>query len=252
MTGTVAGRKCLAMVARMSAKERVRHALRSVGVEVGGYRYTVPARRQQMLDHYDIETLIDVGANVGQYGLATRAAGYRRNLISFEPAHQAFTHLAATVRADQRWRAECMALGAEEGTLTLNISEGSIFSSALTVTDEAVSSSPNARVVGTEEVPLRTLDAYLSSNPAEGPLAVKIDVQGFEGPVLDGASETLARARMVEMELTPVAVYDNQMLMEDAVARMTSAGFVLSLTENLFPQPDTGRALQFNGIFVRP
>lgn len=57
---------------------------------------------------------------------------------------------------------------------------------------------------------------------------------------------------MVEMELTPRAVYEDQMLMGEAMARMGDAGLVLSLTENLFPDPATGRSLQFNGIFVRP
>lgn len=64
---------CLAM----TIKEEVRHILRSRGIEVGGYRYTVSARRQQMLAHYGVGLLVDVGANVGQYALAVRAGGYQ-------------------------------------------------------------------------------------------------------------------------------------------------------------------------------
>jgi FkbM family methyltransferase len=236
----------------MNSKEWARQLFRSCGVEVGAYRYTVAARRQQMLAHFQIRTLVDVGANVGQYATAARRAGYQHDIISVEPTSATFAELAARSANDPLWRVCKVALGASEGHLTMNLSEGSIFNSALEVADYAVGASPNARVVGTEIVPLCTLDSLLESQGATtASLAVKIDVQGFERDVLEGAEEALRRARIVELELSPTPVYEGQMLLEETVHRMSSSGYVLSLAENLFPEPGTGRALQFNGIFVR-
>jgi FkbM family methyltransferase len=189
---------------------------------------------------------------VGQYANEVRKAGYDRQIISIEPAADAFAELSTKAGKDTRWRAIHTAVGSSEGTLTLNVSEGSIFNSVLKVTDAAVTASPNAKIIRTEEVPVRTIDALLDEVGAEPAIGFKIDVQGFERDVLDGAGDALKSARLVEMELTPVAVYEGQMLLEEALATMSTAGFVLSLTENLFPEPGSGRALQFNGIFVRP
>jgi Methyltransferase FkbM domain len=143
------------------------------------------------------------------------------------------------------------AVGDRTGSVTLNVSEGSIFNSILPITVGAVAASPNARTIGVEEVPLDTLDNLLERIGLEVPLALKIDVQGFERSVLDGATQALRDCRVVEMELSPQTIYEGQMLLPEAVERMSAAGLELSLVENLFPEPGSGRSLQFNGIFVR-
>ena len=94
-------------------------------------------------------------------------------------------------------------------------------------------------------MPFDTLDNLLGLIGVEAPLALKIDVQGFERSVLAGASQSLRDCRVVEMELSPQAIYEGQMLLPEAVERMTAAGLELSLIENLFPEPGSGRSLQF-------
>jgi len=206
-----------------------------------------------MLAHYGVGLLVDVGANVGQYALAVRAGGYQGSILSIEPAAAAYAVLERAAARDPLWDHQRTAIGDSTGVLALNISQGSIFNSPLTVTDEAVAASPNARIVGHEQVTVQRLDDVLANvSNHDGELAVKIDVQGFERSVIEGADMTLRRARMVEMELSPMAVYAGQMLLDEALDRLSSAGFVLSLVENLFPEPESGRALQFNGIFVSP
>lgn len=178
------------MVDGHRVKETVRTQLRRRGIEVGNYRHTIAARRQKMLSAYGIRTLVDVGANVGQYALEARRGGYGGDIVSVEPLGAAFQQLEATAAGDAAWAVRRTAVGGAKGTLTMHVSERSIFSSPLRILDEAVSASRGARPVATEEAPMTTLDELCTD--LRGPLCVKIDVQGFEGHVLDGAPATLA------------------------------------------------------------
>lgn len=228
----------------------IRNMLRKRGVEITRYGLSVTARRQMMLEHYGIKTLVDVGANVGQYAQMSRRAGYSGRILSFEPLGSAFERLSKAAATDPKWDTVRCAVGAEQGTVALNVSENSIFSSILPALDNAeTASGGGARAVAVEDVPVDTLDTLMPVAP--GATMVKIDVQGFERAVLDGGSKAIENASIVEMELSPQPVYDGGMLMDEAVGRLSAAGLTLALTENLLMDAVTGRSLQFDGIFVR-
>lgn len=236
-----------------STRMVVHGALRRAGLHIGRYPNSIPARRTRILRHYGVGLVVDVGANVGQYGTELRRHGYTGQILSLEPSAQAYDQLVAVTAGDERWACRRVAAGAEPGHARLNISHESIFNSMLPILAESVSASAAAAVVGCEEVEVDTLDRILAQAQARDlPLALKIDVQGFERDVLDGSVQTLQAARVVEMEFSPEPVYGgDQILLEEVMHRMRAAGLVLSLVENLFQDYESGRSLQFNGIFVR-
>jgi FkbM family methyltransferase len=232
-----------------TTRHRIKTAARRLGYEVTIFRNSVAGQRAQLLRHLGIQRVVDVGANVGQYADSLRELGYRGEIWSFEPLASAYAELERRSQGDSSWRATRTAVGAREGELQLHVSQSSIFSSALPVLDSAVSASPDARSVREEVVPMNTLDGLLGSQDLSR-TAIKVDVQGFERDVLDGAAVSLPHVPMVELELTPEPIYEGQMLMLEAVERLQAAGLVLACVENLF-RDDSGRSLQFNGIFVR-
>jgi FkbM family methyltransferase len=238
----------------MSLKQTIRHQLNARGIEIIGYRHTVRALRHAILAAMRVATVIDVGANIGQYGKEIRRAGFTRRIHSLEPVPDAFETLLRTSANDSHWTCERLAVSDEQGTMMFNVSKGSIFSSALEVNDVAIDASHDAKPRAVLEIPADTLDNIVGrlELSCEAPLAVKIDVQGFERNVLNGGTRTLESAAVVEIELSPQELYKGQMLLAEALERLSSIGFVLSLVENLFPDPATRRSLQFNGIFVRP
>lgn len=225
-----------------------REFLRARDIDVQPYHRSVRGQRQRLWDHYGIRRLVDVGANTGQYASAARRDGFVGEVISIEPLAGAYCRLEAAAAGDPRWTTIRSAVGAASGTVTMRVSEDSVFSSVLPATGDALAASATAQTVGEEVVPLAPLDALVPVG--EVATVVKIDVQGFEREVLDGAVETIGRAVLVEMEMSPRPVYAGQMLMAEALARMSDAGFVLALTENLLPEP-SGASLQFNGVFRR-
>src|SRR3546814_4488279 len=98
-----------------------------------------------------------------------------------------------------------MALGAETGTATINVSENLASSSLLDVEARSVEALRETGYTGTEEIVVRTLDEVVEPDWRR-PLALKIDTQGFELEVLKGAQQTLADipAILLEMSLTPL------------------------------------------------
>ena len=91
-------------------------------------------------------------------------------------------------------------------------------------------------------------DRYLTP---ESKLFIKIDTQGFEWQVLDGAHETLQQVRGVLCELSLVPLYDGQRLWRDIVDRLDADGFMLWALQKGFTDPCTGQSLQMDGIFLR-
>jgi hypothetical protein len=80
---------------------------------------------------------------------------------------------------------------------------------------------------------------------------LKIDVQGYERAVLDGAAKTLSSFRGVRTEMSLVPLYKGQALMPEVMGRLGQHGFELWLVDPGFTEPDTRRLLQLDGVFFR-
>jgi FkbM family methyltransferase len=204
------------------------------------------------LHDHDVDAVLDIGANTGQFGVALRRAGYGGRIVSLEPLSAAYGELQATVGDDRLWTAERAGVGAETGTLTLNVAGNSVSSSVLPMLDRHASAAPQSAYVATEDVPATTVDALVERHrldPAR--TLLKIDVQGYEMPVLSGAAATLDRFAGVRTEMSLVPLYDGQALFADILAHLDRHGFDLWLIERGFVEPGTGRLLQTDGVFFR-
>jgi FkbM family methyltransferase len=137
-------------------------------------------------------TVFDVGANIGLMAIPVLRACDTCRVISFEPSPNSLPYLQATAAASRyadRWVVRGVALAAAAGELDFTIGrpEDALF--------EGFNSSsliPNARVI---KVMVSTLDEEWRALNRPKVSALKIDVEGAEGGVLDGASELLAAER---------------------------------------------------------
>src|SRR3954470_2506157 len=76
----------------------------------------------ELLGHLEIDCVLDVGANVGQYHDFLRdKVLYEGSIVSFEPVGRHVELLRQRARADSGWHIEGYALGAHEGTLPINV-----------------------------------------------------------------------------------------------------------------------------------
>jgi len=80
---------------------------------------------------------------------------------------------------------------------------------------------------------------------------VKIDTQGYEDQVLDGASKILEKAVGFHLELSFIPLYDGQPLFDLLVDRMNDAGFCIWGIWPGIHNPQSGRMLQIDATFFR-
>ncbi len=237
-------------------KRAVHKALRTVGWDIVRYNnQTSPfvALVQQLAAH-KIDTVLDVGANEGQYAQNLREAGYLGRVLSFEPLERAHARLAQSSKEDPLWTvAPRMALGNENGMLSMNVSANSWSSSALAMLDTHLQAAPASRYVGSETVRVARLDTAAAELALPGQrLFLKIDVQGYERQVLEGATRLMPKIKGAQLELSLVHLYEGQTLFLPLIETMTRDGFEVCGFIPGFVDPATGRSLQVDAIFFRP
>ena len=187
----------------MKLRRHAKRAVARLGLDVSPYSKSFHARRKVMMDHLGIDLVIDVGANEGQYASSVRRSGYDGRIISFEPLLEPYNKLVNHFAADSGFTGVRSAIGDHEGEVTIHHSGNSVYSSVLPMLDDTVAlAGAGAQYVADETVPLTTLDLALAGR-TESAQWLKVDVQGLEREVLNGATSTLDRARAVEIELSP-------------------------------------------------
>jgi FkbM family methyltransferase len=235
---------------RGTLERLVRGQLRKRGLALVGYtpQDYVHLRRARVLAAHGVDLVLDVGANTGQYAGHLRAEGYAGRIVSFEPAEAAFAALSGAAAGDPGWDVRRCAVGAGGGTLELRTYDDSRHNSGLPPSPGR----PMPPVLSTESVPVVALDALRGEVWKETDrIAVKIDVEGFEGTALDGAPTLLEQVRVVEVELSTVALNDGQALLPEIATRLYAVGLRLTSLRPIWTDPGTGALIQADGIFER-
>ena len=241
---------------RFMPRHLIKGAFMAAGQEIKRYRpqeHDLPRLIRFLADRH-VETLLDIGANEGQFGKRIRAAGYRGRIISFEPLPEAHAKLAAVAAADGNWRvADRAALGAAPGATTINIAANSVSSSLLPMLDRHVAAAPGSHYVGAAPVEVARLDDIIARYVAAdaGPLALKMDTQGFEGEVLKGAEATLARVALVYFEASLTVLYDGAPSFTDLARFLEARGFRCLSIASAMVDGKTYEMLQVDVTYAR-
>lgn len=204
-----------------------------------------------------ITCVLDVGANDGSYGRELRRMGYNGHIVSFEPVAENFAILARTSSGDPRWRVFPYALGDRAGHAEINVFSAGLFDSLLTPSDYGRDAFGDMlRLVRTERIEIKrldeVLDACLDGIPAPR-LFLKIDTQGYDLAVLQGAGETLRRVIAVQTEVALRPIYqDMHNTLANTVPELQRRGFGVT---GLFPvtrdQRDGLQIIELDCVMVR-
>lgn len=236
-------------------KKIIKKIIHSIGYDLHRLNVNSSPEYQlfQSLNKFEIDLVLDIGANEGQFVSEIRSVGYKDKIISFEPLAEAHKVISQAAKRDKNWTVHQRgAIGDYDGEVEINISGNSVSSSVLPMTDAHSSAAQNSAYVGSEKVAITRLDSVISEylSPINR-IFLKIDTQGFEWQVLDGASETLKKAQGVLCEMSLIPLYDGQKLWMEMLKRFESEGFTLWAIQRGFTDPRDGRSLQVNAIFFR-
>ena len=189
----------------------------------------------------DASIIFDVGANHGDFAQAASACFPKATVFLFEPLPDLRPVLESHVaRHAGRWHFNPIALGAAEGHLGLHIDPANDEIASLAAFSESYRQLTGFRDTTVVEVPTDTLDNFCRREGIRKIDLLKIDVEGFEFAVLDGASEMLSNTTAIIIETSLIRTGDgNPAPLMDMISRLTRHGFyVVALHPMLFARDD--------------
>ena len=207
----------------------------------------------------NIDCVLDVGANVGQYHEFLRVfMQYHGAIVSFEPVTEMYEHLEGQRAGDPLWSLHRVALGDADTTASINILSERTLSSLLAPNDESLRQMGyekylrETRLERTEEVRVRRLDSIHRDviPDAASRVFLKSDTQGYDMAVIRGASGCLDRILDLQIELPVREVYTGSPEYLHALADLTDLGYAITA---FFPvqRDSTLRVINVDCIMIR-
>lgn len=239
---------------RVSLLHRFRTVMRATGLDVRRWPsddYGYSAFRA--MTAHDPDVILDVGANDGGFAKECRNFGFTGRIVSFEPGSQAYQRLALAGAKDPNWETYNFGLGRGKGIRNLHIAgNAGASSSFLPMTVAHENAAPDASYTSSERVEVKTLDDVAGEVGQRWRRpALKIDAQGSEQEVLDGASRILPKCSTVRLELSLTPLYEGAWSWLEAIKWFDARHMELVGLVPGFSDPRSGRLLQFDGVFAR-
>ena len=177
-----------------------------------------------LLDQERINCALDVGANKGQFASDLRGIGYSGSIISFEPLSREFGPLSESFKNDPQWRGVQLALGNFNGSATINILP------ELTGWSSILQPATGWRAAETEKIEVRRLDEVLGGllpDSTASRVLLKMDTQGYDLSVFEGAKGCLPLICALQSELSVVPLYKGMPHYIEALTAYEAQGFDL-------------------------
>jgi len=203
------------------------------------------------LRNWNIDCVLDVGANLGQYALELRRIGYRGRIISFEPDPRVYEQLARRSAADPAWDALHVALGSRTGKAEFHTMNVALFNSFREPsTDETARFAGANEIAETIEVNVSRLDELLPALKEKfgfKNVFLKMDTQGFDEEVFLGSKGVHEDIRGLQSEIGFKRLYQGTKPWHEQLAVFEQHGFAL---EGLFAvNPGEGEIIEFDCYF---
>lgn len=209
-------------------------------------RFVVPTiEHAPALASIEPATVIDVGANKGQFSSFAARRWPGAKILAFEPLSRPAERYRRVL--GERAKLFACALGAEEARLEMHIASRDDSSSLLSL-GERQKSLFRMDEVATLEVDVHRLDTVLGGLVVK-PALLKIDVQGYEYQVLEGLGQLAELVEWIYVETSFVELYAGQRLHDDVARLLGGLGYDQRLEHNA--TVDKGQKVQSDVLFGR-
>jgi FkbM family methyltransferase len=208
----------------------------------------------ELLTHLEIDCVLDVGANIGQYHDFLRdKVLFEGPIVSFEPVSRHVALLKQRAVDDPRWHIEPYALGAKDGSLDINVMVSDQFSSFLEPDNSRVHEFDGLNVpCRTETVAVKTIDTVLPGLRARLGFKrpyLKLDTQGFDIEVLEGSRQSLSAIPALQSEASVIGIYKGMPGYVETIRYLGDKGFDIT---GLYPvsRDRSLRLIEFDCVMI--
>ncbi|MBA1146049.1 FkbM family methyltransferase [Ectothiorhodospiraceae bacterium WFHF3C12] len=222
---------------------RCRRALLRYGVAAGVEHFPV-------LRALSVDTVLDIGANRGQFALAVRASLPGARVVSFEPLDVPAQRFEAVFAADPLVTLHRTAIGPQSEQTRIHVSARDDSSSLLPISDLQDELFPGTAETAVEQIRVAPLETYLSAADIATPSLLKLDVQGYELEALKGCESLLGHMDHVYAECSFVELYTGQALADEIIGWLRGRGYAVRGVYNL-TYNEAGQAIQGDFLFSR-
>lgn len=214
--------------------------------------FSYHAQIRSIIEKFEINVVIDVGANDGQFAQKLRSF-YLEEILSFEPVTFAFEKLAEAASSDPNWHVYKLALGSQESTQTINVSDATVFSSLLRTNDYCIQRfGGGAQGKREEVVSIRRLDELLDKivpDIENKQIFLKMDTQGYDTEVFKGLGNKLKHVIALQSEVSLISIYEGMPHWTESISIYEKAGFGVV---GMFPVTrDSDRIIEYDCLLVR-
>jgi len=229
-------------------KACVKSFFRLCGLEVSRCS---PFEHYGWLREWKIRTILDIGANVGQFASQMHRLLPDAGIYSFEPLEDCYRQLTKTMEGVEAFRAFNLALGDKSGREQIYRNDFTPSSSLLPMDGQLARSFPFAASVTPLQIEITRLDDLAEELALEQPILMKIDVQGMEDKVLLGGENVLAQTSILIVETSFRTLYKGQALFDRIYRLLGDRGFIFMGSEHNIRDPQDGKVLQADSVFIR-
>jgi FkbM family methyltransferase len=213
------------------------------------HRVLMGAEHRNVLSK-NLNTIVDIGANRGQFALAARQWVPQAQVIAFEPLSIPAAIFRRVFAADNHVVLHQTAIGPESTMRHMHVSARDDSSSLLPISSLQIAMFPGTEEVAVAEVRVAPLDEFVSAADLQPLAMLKLDVQGFEFDALRGCESLLEQFDWVYCECSFVELYSSQKLAWEIIDWLSARGFYLAGMFN--PAYDhRGQAVQADFLFSR-
>jgi FkbM family methyltransferase len=208
-----------------------------------------------LLRRLDVNVVLDVGANRGQFARRLRRDGYTGRIVSFEPVPRIAEKLEQFSADDPDWQVLRHAVGDRDETREMNVGVGQgRLSSLLPATDFGRSWSSRIDAEAPVSVSVRRLDGLFDEAVAgvkHPRVYLKLDTQGYDLQAFAGAGDRVADLVAMQSELSLVPLYDGMPHLTEQLATYEAAGFQVTGMFPVIVDRQTMRVIEFDAVMVR-
>lgn len=222
-----------------------------LGFNITRYNKVVDSKKYDWLRNFRINTIIDIGANIGSYSQFIHTIFQGATIYAFEPLKDCYDLLNKKKEIITNLNTFNIALGDRKETNYIYRSSFTPSSSILQMSEKHTKAFPHTKESVKQQIEIDTLDNVLNKVDLVNDILIKIDVQGFEKNVLIGAQNILKLAKIIIIELSFVELYQGMSKFDEIYDMLKDVGFKYFGSWGQLNDPTDGKPLQQDAIFIK-